>query len=328
MNGINIILSKHNGFFQVFDLYMFPMYEPTTETNYQLDYYLDFALDNTTQSGSRPHSSDKVNHIFKRVDYYNPRMLEMQNYEVGDAFESHREDYRARRTIFTVTGKRIVAPYETEYTVLAKESNWPLSNLDPIPGIDTTFTNTFTVTDTARLMPDNLMPEEAPNKTVYWYINNDTTHCFTSNYYATDNIQVGYVYFEPRGDYYEYKMGMNVLTSTEIIGVGMKWTSEMTYSKKNGVSCGIPANIATVAGQQNTIVVYPNPVVDRLNISVKDKSGPYVIQLIDQLGSTISKAIIDANETISVSDLANGLYLLQIRDDAGNSMNKKIVVQH
>ena len=61
------------------------------------------------------------------------------------------------------------------------------------------------------------------------------------------------------------------------------------------------------------VSLYPNPVVDQLNISVNDANRYSYAEIISIDGSVISRNIIEENVTsINTSNLSNGLYLLRL----------------
>jgi hypothetical protein len=68
--------------------------------------------------------------------------------------------------------------------------------------------------------------------------------------------------------------------------------------------------------------VYPNPANDFVTIS--DANGTEV-RILDMLGRTlIAKSVKSSNETISIDNLNNGMYMIQIVKDGKTSTQKLI----
>jgi hypothetical protein len=91
------------------------------------------------------------------------------------------------------------------------------------------------------------------------------------------------------------------------------------------------SNVATVNAvcTDKSIVVYPNPAKDVLNINISGYKGKIQASLYDGKGQLISiSQFVNGKNSISVSALAAGLYTLSIRDEVGNTSNKKINVAH
>lgn len=64
-----------------------------------------------------------------------------------------------------------------------------------------------------------------------------------------------------------------------------------------------------------TIIVYPNPVVDNLVIDFSLTSGAFAIEIFDMQGNILKKEFLPANQIrfgISFHEFANGVYLLNI----------------
>ena len=77
--------------------------------------------------------------------------------------------------------------------------------------------------------------------------------------------------------------------------------------------------------------VYPNPTNDRIMVSGIDaKNTKAIISLFDVQGRMIRKENMQSqNGTIqlSVADLNPGIYLMMIRDDAGNMLHQQKIVK-
>jgi len=81
---------------------------------------------------------------------------------------------------------------------------------------------------------------------------------------------------------------------------------------------GVKENIDS----KNKIVVFPNPTTDKINFIF---GGPKQIQLIDIAGKTVL-AFSTTENSIDLSDIVNGTYILQIRNDQDKIIiNQKII---
>ena len=68
----------------------------------------------------------------------------------------------------------------------------------------------------------------------------------------------------------------------------------------------------------NIMVALMGETAVRANLSLTDSRGQQVF----------SKTIADINYFIDTSNLANGLYLLSVKSDDGQTISKKVIIQH
>ncbi|MEI6312922.1 MAG: T9SS type A sorting domain-containing protein [Bacteroidota bacterium] len=73
----------------------------------------------------------------------------------------------------------------------------------------------------------------------------------------------------------------------------------------------------------HTIIIYPNPAKDYIQIEY-DKNKTFYYTLFDITGKEINTKKL-LTPSIDISHLEKGLYILEIKDEAGNSIRKKIV---
>lgn len=95
-------------------------------------------------------------------------------------------------------------------------------------------------------------------------------------------------------------------------------------SRKSGIN---PPGLAN--NPVNPVKIYPNPSNDLIRIDCGDNFGTMRITLTDFRGSTIR----DVQETgpvckITVSDLPNGIYIIQVQSDKGIQTRQKVVILH
>ncbi len=76
--------------------------------------------------------------------------------------------------------------------------------------------------------------------------------------------------------------------------------------------------------------VYPNPAVERINITLDPKAGKTTIKLFSQAGQLMIANTVPANSTLttlSVQGYTNGNYILTVTDETGNTVSTKVLVQ-
>ena len=73
--------------------------------------------------------------------------------------------------------------------------------------------------------------------------------------------------------------------------------------------------------------VYPNPASDILNISIPAAvEGTIELRLLDVAGNLVlTRSIVSGTNTLAVSMLAKGVYLLDLNTDAGRFTRRVIV---
>ena len=80
--------------------------------------------------------------------------------------------------------------------------------------------------------------------------------------------------------------------------------------------------------QKNNKAIYPNPAKDVLNLDVAMFSDAKTISIYDLSGKMLKTQKVSANsgdDTISVSNLQTGNYLLMLKSDQGMSVSKVII---
>jgi len=75
----------------------------------------------------------------------------------------------------------------------------------------------------------------------------------------------------------------------------------------------------------NLISIYPNPVKDIVNISIKDNSTIKTIELYDVQGRLLQTQVVnDIASQINIAERANGMYFIKINTDKGSKVEKLI----
>jgi hypothetical protein len=88
---------------------------------------------------------------------------------------------------------------------------------------------------------------------------------------------------------------------------------------------------AEEASEVSSLTVYPNPAHTQATIAFKATvQGSYTITLTDVSGRIVRSMVTDAQAgahqvIIDLSDIAKGMYLIELKSDAGNEMQRFVV---
>jgi hypothetical protein len=98
--------------------------------------------------------------------------------------------------------------------------------------------------------------------------------------------------------------------------------SNIVFEENSNSFKGSLVTLGVSAATLSSISVYPNPVGDRLTITGLDNiSGSKTVSLCDITGATVQKLVFGQGQPaiINTANLANGIYLLQLQTEAGNT---------
>ncbi len=336
LNGLEIMLTKHNGFRQAIDFYLFP-YKDTLSQVYdrQIDYYLNESM----QPSELFHVPDLM---FRRVNYSNPSHKKIFDYEVGDVIitETHNDPqiYQVQRTVWdSVTtknssGDTVIYNMDSHYSGLRRTTNGP-PGLEAYSGYGP---RTLSITDEL-LVDTTWMPEQWHNPDFYYFREEDSSFCFRSNTHTwynnflADNGQL-YV-FEQSRNHSSYKEGLGMLSSSYThFPTETAYSSFLKGARKNGQFCGESNQpLSLNEGLELTeklFKVYPNPASDKISIAAAPGQS-FTVSMISIVGreTGIKDSSKAGKSVISVSSLPSGLYLLHI-DMEEKRVFRKILVQH
>ncbi|GAA4465712.1 hypothetical protein GCM10023093_18330 [Nemorincola caseinilytica] len=318
INGFEIVLSKNNGFVQIFDLHLFP-YHPPAGT-WAGDFYL-----------RQQDTASAANFIFGRVEYHVPRISELHDFEPGDVFVMHTSTYREfpetyRSRYDSIISKTVLAPGHSVYRWLSVEKVtqvYPPSATSPGSSSTSIYAGEGEnlVGDTSYAFATNMMPEEkiVPNR-IWRYKPADTVCGIVSAYYSTDDI----VLFEGGPNTHVYRKGYpKVLEATHTppwpddMGYHSTRTTSLSCAKKVGGSCSGTCYRPTAVEDVNTRVVnialWPNPATTDLH--VRSPLPIAQLNIVDMTGRVVytytgGKTDVD----IDVQDLPGGVYMVRTQD--------------
>lgn len=144
---------------------------------------------------------------------------------------------------------------------------------------------------------------------------NDITSMFTFNEEGSWDF-----YAAGEGDVTEYK-GANTYFA-------FKYTSSdsdaATWEIDNALIYGI-MGVGIPENTMENVSVYPNPTIDFVNVNVDNQGSVKIYSINGQL--FVDQSIETGVNTINISDLAHGTYLIQVSDVDGNSTTKKLLVK-
>ncbi len=335
VDSFEIILSKNNGFAQVFDLYTFPYHKPDSGYIGGMDFYLD-----------------KVGiSLFALINLPNPTYEQLYNWNDGDVYE-----YSACTGYFQYSDLICNPPgsYELD-TITGVDSLTGIKNyhysgwqalLDypdfwiTIPAFGSYTYDYFYGTKTGiksyastLLIDTSLMPEEYKQTYFYYYYPSDSSYCIANPLYnLTKNIYIRGISYEPPFEVYEgpslYKCPLGLLSSISASSdAGNMITSQqLLYYNRGGTPCGTltnptPSSVKELTKNTTSITLSPNPVITVLTII---SSTPiqqlsitnYIGQVIYTLSPNSDKA------ELNVANLPPGMYLVKVN---GSEVRKFIM---
>lgn len=348
VNNFQIILSKNNGFVQIFDLYTFPYRRPNTNTRNLFDYYLDIVLGNLGGGDAFPSNPPTAtNSIFRLFNLHNPTMQEVYDFNVGDVFETewtHRDKYpveykRLKTDSIMAMSKGL---YSTSYTIVTREVS-SMTNY----GITTTVTVDYRepviqtyIYDTSTLIDRNKMPEEAYLLNYYEkeFISNSQCDTEDSYVFNTDSRGTGFWYngtgMIPYFAYQKYSPGFG-MTRSETYNPPSDGTESTyyTYYSKGGKTCGtyvFPGTngVETIPNKQ-AITIAPNPASDHISISMDSQPGADVhVSVYDATGKKLyqSQSENQNDKVINTSSWNSGLYLIIVQCGTNIIKKEKVII--
>ncbi len=336
LNGFSIILSKNNGFIQVFDLYTFPYHKPDSAYRPGLDFFLDRSsctyYNVNTATGSAPNVN---NSIFKLVNFINPNDQQLHNWNIGDIIESYHEfsNYPVTMGGSGVSYMKWLLDTVSSKTTTGHATNYVLSGnayscsyyTDPCDLILNA--GSYTFYDTVYPFADiSFIPEEKVNTGNYvFYYPNDTSHCTTNPVYVVLNAS----FLSEDATPVYYKLGIGETSFSYVDDDDFIWESgAVVYTNINGVSCAnlsVP-KVNVLAAEQ--VQLYPNPANDMLTIKT-NYSQPYAVSILNAMGQTLQTIYTSKQqEAINVSNIPAGVYNVCVLAADGSRVNNKVVIEH
>ena len=329
LDSFTIVLSKNNGFVQVFDLYTFPYHKPDSVYRAGLDFFLDRSTHTYSDVNSTFSSSPNSNiTLFQLIDFINPNDQQLHNWNVGDVFESNHSGSNSltwesftNYILNTVSTKIVsgdVVNYTlsgTHYTYLSEPSICSLETFaDPCFLI--TDSGSYNFNDTVYSIADTLlMPEENLHIPNYiFYFPDDTSQCLTSPAYVL--VFADYPLSGFGGSPVYYKLGIGEISNEYFFSdlCILYFSNKLTYTNIGGVACGTfewPVNVNNIQTSPSTLDIFPNPTTSQITITSSDKI--FSIAVTNLVGQTVYTNSYEAGRVdIDISQLPAGVYFIKI----------------
>ena len=335
LNGFQIVLSKNNGFVQVFDLYTFP-YHPAGAVYMQgLDFYLDASLWVNYYSGGYPPGAG--NSIYKLVTFIDPTSNQLFETNIGAVFEDDHYDYTFSPDYYyldTIIAKTIL-PHSITYTYSGLQG----SSSGSYPVIESYYGGSFTTNDSTYLFDTAQMPEEGYPEfelqdgygvgyahygtSCNYYMPYDSSFCIKSPAYAS-----GWIFAE-EGSPSCYKIGLGQTNYIYETDNPSYLQFELGYVDPCGSYYPLPPLSTPSLSATNTITIFPNPATSSLTIQSTNQPIANVC-ITNLLGQAVysKQSTAGLQVAIDVSALPTGIYFVQVNlayRQAGGAEVKKFV---
>jgi len=319
-NNFKIIISKNHGIYQAFNFCSFPDPVP----NILNDFYDYYAGDIQ----------------FDLINFYNPTMQEVFNYNAGTILEYtvtdglYNTDPGTGFMYDSVISNNIIAGSAFEivdsqqlgmiYSPMGGSTYGVYNESEPVSDYPLD-----------RLLDTTFMPEESNNTNLVFYTPNDGRYCPGSNSYT---IWSGFLFYLWINNNYPgvlyshtYNIGSGLVYYDEMPAIFDEYYYSLSYSKINGVPCGyfqpVPTTVSNVYAHY-TIKISPNPATTALTIQTSF-NGVYNITLFNTLGQQVYCITSQDQQTaINISQLLPGIYTVQLTGDSGQRYYDKVVVEH
>jgi hypothetical protein len=94
-------------------------------------------------------------------------------------------------------------------------------------------------------------------------------------------------------------------------------------------ACGSATGIKANNGQSTAFTVYPNPATNSIQVSLAGNSESTSIEIYNMIGECVIRQIAKSSTCqINVADLSNGVYMLNVKDNAGSVITKKLLISN
>ena len=332
INGYAIILSKNHGFAGIFDLCTFPYTKkgPGNTTGF------DFFLSQNAMPGEA---------AFHQVEYHNPGLQSLYNFNPGDIFYSGGElqnpslsisriDDANFDSIISKTTSLTGISYNIQYvryTTTMYNSNTPYTSNS------SRWLTTLIVPNQVKMVVDTVkMPEEAGNQFLYYYNPADTSHCFISPYYQRVHFYYRIPLDAPSNESEGYKVGFGLTDSTngyiwdKMTGAQASYYMRMGSTQKGGVPCGkiAPSSVSSPVDPRSGYEISPVP-ADKIIKITRIGTGASVSQYLisDAAGRTVySNQNPVATTILDTRSWPSGLYILSIRNGVRSVIHKLSII--
>jgi hypothetical protein len=118
--------------------------------------------------------------------------------------------------------------------------------------------------------------------------------------------------------------GVGTLYDKVVLFPGWGVTSGTFYL--DNIEQGTASGIGMEEGLANAVTLAPNPANDLLNIALNAENGHFTLATLS--GQTVASGLLtNGQNSVSTASFANGMYLVHVSSDAGNTV-QKLVIRH
>jgi hypothetical protein len=328
VNSLRIVISKNHGFYEAFDLHMFPhrRVQHKTPTVGVFDYdTFDYFFE----------QSDKQQ--FYLTELYIPRNEEFYNFKVGDIFRSSENITTTNSTESIYYNDTVISidtslSYRKGYRIKSSSESSKNTLGTYVKSTKYHDYEYFIHYGMSSIFDTTIMPEEYGNKSIYHYLPNDSSFCTNSPKYS--RITEGRIAFA--GEYigctkYEVlKFEFGSIKSSLCREAIYSHQHLMSIKRNSGLcqeSSTTPISAAIII-IKNKIKLYPNPANDVLKIELPN-NGAYSISILSYVGQIVyQNDQCTNNHTINTENLPTGLYVVYIIDKNGSKTISKLSITH
>jgi len=325
LNGFQIILSKNNGFVQVFDLYTFPYHPAGAAYSSDLDFYLDASL--SEQYYFTSGTPGAGNSIYRLVTFINPTSNQLFESNIGAVFEDDHYELPYSPPVYyyldTIIAKTIL-PHSITYTYSGLQGSSPGS----YPSNESYLGGSFTTNDSTYLFDTTQMPEEGyPEPGINdgyavghanfgtscnYYMPYDSSFCIKSPAYTS-----GWIDGED-GITYGFKIGCGQTNYIYETDDPIYMQDELGYVAPCGSYYPLPPLSTPSITVTNTLTIFPNPATTSLTIqsSVEPINAVSISNIFGQTVYSRQFAVGSLQCTVDVSGLVAGVYFVRVNGAA------------
>jgi hypothetical protein len=328
-----MILSKSNGFVQVFDLFTFPYHKPDSAYRPGLDFFLDVSMHDYNTTFSTGSSGPNANvSLFHVVDFNSPNDQQLHNWDVGDTIEGYHSilimSVPSLTTLVNTTD--YILDVVTNKTTAAHSTSYTLSGIHyTCGGYSGVWGSCYgpcdlIINDGTRAFYDNvyelidaaIMPEEHLNlNNIIYYFPQDTSFCMSSPLYVRPGRRYG-IERNDRATFYKSGLGKIKSGGSNDDPCIMSYEDGLAYINTHGTGCGTlhSLNIGKAIAPKDSLSLFPNPVSAQLAIESSARNIEKVV-IYDVLGQIVyQRDAHTAKLQIDVSGFPSGIYVVRVND--------------
>jgi hypothetical protein len=97
-----------------------------------------------------------------------------------------------------------------------------------------------------------------------------------------------------------------------------------------GTATNCFAGVHEISNADPAAVLFPNPGTDKVYLEADGFNGKLTVSCCDQRGCQVMPPVVTENRRaiIDVNALANGIYIIEVKDEEGKYLYRKMTVSH